>query len=87
MGLLLRMMKSYFATGKYVIIDSDFYVLKVLIKLRKKVGFSCAVIKKRRYWPSMVPSREMEDTFGEVKVVETDAIQGTVKHVMYNLWG
>ena len=55
MSLLLRMTKSYFTTGRYVIIDSGFCVLKGLIKLRKKGIFSCAVIKKRRYWPSMVP--------------------------------
>ena len=30
-GLLLRMMKSYFATGRYVILDSGFCVLKGLI--------------------------------------------------------
>ena len=47
-GLLLRMMKSYFATGRYVILDSGFRVLKGLIKLRKKVIFACAVIKNRR---------------------------------------
>ena len=45
-GLLLRMMKSYFFTGGYVILDSGFCVLKWLIQLRKKGVFSCAVIKK-----------------------------------------
>ena len=35
MGLLLHMMKSYFATGRYVILDSGFCVLKGLIDLRK----------------------------------------------------
>ena len=38
-GLFLRIMKSYFATGRYVIIDSSFCVLKGLIQLRKKVVF------------------------------------------------
>ena len=46
MGLLLRMMKSYFATGRYVILDSG--VLKGLIQLIKKAVFACAGIKKRR---------------------------------------
>ena len=44
MGLLLRMMKSYFTTGSYVILDSSFYVLNGLIRLRKKGVFACAVI-------------------------------------------
>ena len=61
--LLLHMMKSYFATGRHVIIDSGFCVLKGLVQLRKKGVFACAFIKKRRYWPAMVPSKEMEDRF------------------------
>ena len=56
-GLFLCIMKGYFATGRYVIIDSSFCVLKGLIQLRKKVVFACAVIKKIRYWPSMVPGK------------------------------
>ena len=35
-GLFSRTMKRYFATGRYVIIDSGFCVLKRLIQLRKK---------------------------------------------------
>ena len=87
MSLLLRMMKSYFATGRYVILYSSFFVLTGLIKLRKKGFFACAVIKKRRYWPVMVPGKDMEDPFWEVEVGDTDAIQGTVDDVIYNLWG
>ena len=47
MGLLLRMMKIYFSTGRYVILDSGFCVLKGLIQLRKKGVSDCDVIKKR----------------------------------------
>ena len=54
-GLLLRTMKSYFNTGRYVIIDSGLYILKGLIQLRKKVIFACDVIKKRRYQPFHFP--------------------------------
>ena len=68
------MMKSYFTTGMYVMIYSGLCVLKGLIQLRKKGVFACAVIKKRRYWPSMVPGKDMEDHFGRMEVGETDAI-------------
>ena len=74
MGLLLHMMKRYFATGRYVIIYSGFCVLKGLIELRNKGFFPCAGIKKRRYWPSVVPGKYMEDHFGEVEVGEIYAI-------------
>ena len=46
-GLLLHIMKSYFATGRYVILDYGFCFLKGLIQFRKKVFFACAVINKR----------------------------------------
>ena len=87
MGLLLRMMKSYFATGKCVILDSGFYVFKGLIQLIKKGVFSCSFTKNRRYCPSMVPGKEMGDLFGGVEVGEKYSIQVTVDYVIYNLWG
>ena len=40
-GLLLRMLETYFWTGKYVVLDSGFCVLKAIIKLRKKGVFAC----------------------------------------------
>ena len=85
--LMLRIMKSYFTTGGYVILDYGFCVLKGLIQLRKRGYFAFFVIKNRRYWPSMVPGKYMEDDFGEVEVGETDAIQGIVDDKIYNLWG
>ena len=79
------MMKSYFDTGGYLTLDSVFFVLKRLLQLRKKDNFPCIVIKKRRYWHSMVPDKEMEDHFGNVGVGRTYAIQVTVGDVIYNL--
>ena len=64
MVLLLRVMKSYFSTGGYLILDCGFCLLKGLIQLRKKGFFACAVINKRKYWPSVVPGKEMGDHFG-----------------------
>ena len=55
--------------------------------MRNKVIFACAFIKKRRYWPSMVPGKYMGDHFGRMVVGETDGIQGTVDGDIYNLWG
>ena len=53
--------------------------------MRKKGIFDCAVIKNRRYWPSVVTGKDMEDHFGRVEVGETDGIQGTVDGDIYNL--
>ena len=35
-GLLLRMLKSYFVSGKYVVLDLGFCVLKGIVELRKR---------------------------------------------------
>ena len=61
-GLLLRMMKRYFSTVRYVIIDSYLCVLKGLFQLRKKGIFSCVVTNKRRYWPYTVPGKDLVHT-------------------------
>ena len=84
-GLLLRMLKSYFATGKYVVLDSGFCVLKGIVELRKRGLFSCALIKKRRYWPTLVPSDTMQQYFEEMDVGDTDAVSGTLDGIPYNL--
>ena len=83
-GLFLRTMKSYFSTGRYVILDSGFCVLKGLVQLRKKGVFVYDFIKKRIYWPEMVLCEDTEDHFQEVEAGETDAIHGTVDVFIHN---
>jgi len=39
-GLLLCMLRGYFGTGKYVILDSGFCVLNALIELKKMGVFA-----------------------------------------------
>ena len=84
--LLLRIMKSYFVTVRYVVLDSGFCVLKGLIQLRKKSFFVFDVIKKRRYWTYMVPGKDKEDYFGRMEVGKTEDIQGIVDGDIYNVW-
>jgi hypothetical protein len=88
-GLLMRMLQSYFSTGRYVILDSGFCVLKALVQLKKVGMFACAVIKKRRYWPAFVPgeaiNREFENL--ELKVGDSLAITGKLDGEEYFLWG
>ena len=85
-GLLLRMLKSYFASGKYVVLDSGFCVLKGIIELRKRGLFACALIKKRRYWPTLVARDAMQQYFHEHYVGNIDAVAGTLNGIPYNLW-
>ena len=55
--------------------------------LRKKDVLACSIIKKRIYWPSLFPGKDMEDHFCEMEVGQIDIIQGTVDDVIYNVWG
>ena len=86
-GLLLRMLRGYFGTGKYVILDSGFCVLNALTELKKMGVFACALIKKRRYWPALVPGDAMDQHIGQLNVGESAAISGTHNGVPYNIWG
>jgi hypothetical protein len=88
-GLLLRMLQTYFWTGKYVMLDSGFCVLKAIIELRKKGVFACALIKKRQSWPIGVPGDAMQRRFDwpEVKIGDVDAITGKQDNVPYFIWG
>jgi hypothetical protein len=86
-GLLMRMLECYFTTGRYVILDSGFCVLKALVELKKVGMFVCAVIKKRRYWPAMVPGDTMMEALDEGQVGDSMAISGVLDGVKYFLWG
>jgi hypothetical protein len=87
-GLLMRMLQSYFSTGRYVVLDSGFCVLKALVQLKKVGMFACAVIKKHRYWPAFVPgeaiNRELDNL--ELKVGDSLAITGKLDGEEYFFW-
>ena len=87
-GLLMRMLQSYFSTGRYVILDSGFCVLKALVQLKKVGMFACAVIKKRRYWPAFVPGEAISREFDnlELKVGDTLAISRKLDGEEYFFW-
>ncbi len=57
----MRMLALYFTTGQYIVLDLGFCVLWALIELKKVSLLPCAVIKKRRFWPAMVPGDEMTE--------------------------
>jgi hypothetical protein len=88
-GLLLRMLQCYFATGHYVVLDSDFCVLKAIVALKKHGMFAGTLIKKRRYWPTLVPGNAMQSMFdGEDKRVgDFLGISGDLNGEDCFLWG
>jgi hypothetical protein len=88
-GLLLRMFASFFSTGRYVVLNFGFCVLKALVELKKVGMFACAVIKKRRYWPAFVPGEAINREFNDLGlgVGDSVAISGKLDDEEYFLWG
>jgi len=70
-----------------VILDSGFCVLTGLCALKKAGLFACAVIKKRRFWPYLVPGEYMDRMFDDQEVGESAAISGKLDGEEYFLWG
>ena len=85
-ALLLRICQSIFTTGKVVILDSGFCVLRAIVELRKKGVFSSALIKKRRYWPKYVPGEAMNEHMASKEVGECDSLRGTLDGVPFDLF-
>lgn len=61
-GLLLRLTKILHGTGKIVVLDSGFCVLKAIVELRKVGCFAAALIKKDTIGQSTLTVRQSRNT-------------------------
>ena len=75
-GILLRLTKPFWSTGKVFVLDSGFCVLQAIVELKKRGLFAAALIKKCRYWPKHVPGNEIIAHFNDKEVGAVDAING-----------
>ena len=82
-GILLRLTKSVWSSGKVFVLDSGFCVLQAIVELKKKGVFAAALIKKRRYWPKHVPGDEIIQHFAEKEVGDVDALKGELDGVPF----
>ena len=82
-GLLLRLTKTTHGSGRYVILDSGFCVLKAIVGLCQHGIFSGALIKKRRYWPALVPGDAIDQYFEDKPVGSAAAVAGKLDGVPY----
>ena len=60
-GIMLRLTRALWSTGKAVIMDGGFCVLKGLLEMRKRGVYGSTLIKKRCYWPSGVHGDGIND--------------------------
>ena len=84
-GLLLRLCKNIYASGKIVILDSGFSVLAALVELKKMGVYASAVAKKRRYWPKYVPGAAMEKYMKDKAVGSCHVLKGVLEGVKYKI--
>lgn len=86
-GLLVRITKPLAGTGKVIVLDSGFCVLKGLTELRQKGIFAAALIKKRRYWPKYIEGDNNNMHFAGQEVGYADARKGTLDGVPFYVMG
>jgi len=85
-GLLVRLTKSLWGTGKLVILDSGFCVVKGLVELKRKGVFASALIKKRRYWPKYIDGDAIKSHFEGAEVGSADALRGSVDNIDFHVF-
>jgi hypothetical protein len=85
-GLLLRLTKTIWGTGRLVILDSGFCVLEGIVALRRKGVFASALIKKRQHWPKFIPGDMIVRHFDDKDIGESDAYKGTLNGVDFHVY-
>ena len=85
-GLLLRLCKGIFGTGKVVILDSGFCVLKAIIELKKMGIYASAMIKKRRYWPKYVKGEDIKEHMSSKDVGTCERLPGILDGEKFDLY-
>ena len=84
--LLCNLCKPLEGSGKIVVLDSGFCVLKGLIALKKMGVFAHAVIKKRRYWPKYIPGDAIDERMANKPIGEVDCLSGVLENEPYNVY-
>jgi hypothetical protein len=85
-SLLLRLTKSIWFTGKVIILDSGFCVLKAIIELAKKGVYASALIKKRRFWPKYIDGESIKEHFRDSDPGFTDRLPGTWQSIPFDIF-
>ena len=85
-GLVLRMTKPLFSSGRVVIMDSAFCVLDAVKGLADRGLFTATVAKKRAYWPRGVCGTDLVAHMKDKPVGELHTRQGNYKGMPFLLF-
>ena len=75
-GLMLSICRPIFGSGKTVVLDSGFCVVKGITNIEDKGVYASSMIKKRRYRTKVFPGDLIDNQFedkevGDVEMIET----------------
>lgn len=82
---MLRLCQGIFGTGKVVILDSGFCVLRGIVELAKHGVYASALIKKRKYWPKFINGDEVNHHFLNKQIGECDRLNGKLDGTDFSL--
>jgi hypothetical protein len=85
-SLLLRMCQGIYHSGRVVILDSGFCVLKGIVELFKRGVYAGAVIKKRRYWPKHIPGDAIDLHMDKKDIGAAASLTGKLDGVNYTVF-
>ena len=80
-ALLLRLTESIAHSGRAVIMDSGFCVLKSLTALASVGVFASAVVKKRRFWPKYIDGDGIDKRFKGYDIGTVESLPGSFADV------
>ena len=74
-SLMLRMCRPIFGSGKDVVLETGFFFAKGFSEIEAKDVYESALIKKRRYWPKVVPGDLIDNHFEDKQVGDFGMIE------------
>ena len=82
---MMRMTKSLFVTGKAVVMDSGFCVLKGLVGMLAHGVYGTTLIKKKRYWPKNCKGDVIEAFFKDKEFGDVYSVCGDMYGHKYKI--
>ena len=86
--LMLRMCKPIFRTGKTVVVDSGFYVLKVITEIEAKYVYAGSLIVNQHYWlkgvtEDLVDTHFQDEEVGDVYMLKSKTQDKKMFHTFF----
>ncbi len=85
-GLVLRMTDELAGSGRVVVMDSAFCVMKAVVAMQQRGIYVTTVAKKRSYWPRDIPGDDILAYMHQKPVGEVHGRRGRLGNTTFNLF-